>query len=217
MATDKKGFILYADLIHTVNQLPNDKAGELFKHILSYVNDESPVSKDIIINVTFEPIKQQLKRDLKKYDTKKTQWSEAGKASAEARKKKKNEINDRSTDSTTVKNRSTDSTVTVNVNDTVNDTVKENDINYKIYYFAADYLENKELVKAIKVNFKISDDEFKKWFNKFKVNYIEPQNELEFSNAKKHFLNWLKKQPITIQETLEEKIERKRKDADKFG
>lgn len=124
MAGDKKGFILYADLIHTVNQLPNDKAGKLFKHILSYVNDKNPQSKDMIINVAFEPIKQQLKRDLKKYEGKKLQWSDAGKASAEARKQRKKETNERSTDSTNVKDRSTDSTV--NVNDTVNVTVKDN-------------------------------------------------------------------------------------------
>ena len=68
MATDKKGFILYAVLIHTVKQLPDDKAGLLLKHILSYVNDENPVTDDIIINISFEPIKQQLKRDLKKYE-----------------------------------------------------------------------------------------------------------------------------------------------------
>ena len=68
MAEDKKGFILYADLIHTVEQLASDKAGDLFKHILRYVNDKHPVSEDILINIAFEPIKQQLKRDLKKYE-----------------------------------------------------------------------------------------------------------------------------------------------------
>jgi len=68
MAEDKKGFILYADIIGMVNQLPNDKAGLLFKHILSYVNDENPVSDDLIINISFEPIKASLKRDLEKYE-----------------------------------------------------------------------------------------------------------------------------------------------------
>ena len=68
MAEDKKGFILYADLIHTVEQLASDKAGDLFKHILRYVNDKNPISEDILINIAFEPIKQQLKRDLKKYE-----------------------------------------------------------------------------------------------------------------------------------------------------
>jgi len=69
MATDKKSFLLYCDLIHTVNELPDDKAGELFKHILSYVNDENPVTDDLLIRISFEPIKQQLKRDLKKYES----------------------------------------------------------------------------------------------------------------------------------------------------
>ena len=68
MAKDKKAFVLYADLIHTVEQLSSEQAGDLFKHILRYVNDKDPVSKDILINIAFEPIKQQLKRDLKKYE-----------------------------------------------------------------------------------------------------------------------------------------------------
>tara|TARA_R110000803_G_scaffold44129_1_gene93558 strand:+ start:270 stop:821 length:552 start_codon:yes stop_codon:yes gene_type:complete len=68
MADNKKSFLLYCDLIHTVNQLPNEKAGELFKHILRYVNDENPVTDDLITNIAFEPIKQNLKRDLKKWE-----------------------------------------------------------------------------------------------------------------------------------------------------
>jgi len=68
MATDKKSFLLYCDLIHTVLKMPNDKAGELFKHILQYVNDENPITDDLIIQLTFEPIKQSLKRDLQKYE-----------------------------------------------------------------------------------------------------------------------------------------------------
>ena len=67
----KKSFILYADLIHTVSKMPSDKAGDLFKHILKYVNDEDPVTDDLIIQLTFEPIKQQLKRDLDKWSGKK--------------------------------------------------------------------------------------------------------------------------------------------------
>lgn len=68
MAKDKKSFLLYCDLIYTVSKMPNDKAGELFKHILSYVNDENPINNDLIIQLTFEPIKQSLKRDLQKYE-----------------------------------------------------------------------------------------------------------------------------------------------------
>lgn len=68
MAENKKSFLLYVDLIHTVSQLPDDKAGQLFKHILLYVNDENPITDDLITKISFEPIKQQLKRDLKKYE-----------------------------------------------------------------------------------------------------------------------------------------------------
>jgi hypothetical protein len=68
MAENKKSFLLYCDLIHTVSQMPNDKAGELFKHILEYVNDKNPNSEDLLIKLTFEPIKQSLKRDLVKYE-----------------------------------------------------------------------------------------------------------------------------------------------------
>lgn len=64
---DKKSFLLYCDLIHTVEKMPDNKAGELFKHILSYVNDLNPETDDLIVQLTFEPIKQQLKRDLDKW------------------------------------------------------------------------------------------------------------------------------------------------------
>ena len=96
MAENKKGFILYCDLIHTVEQLPNDKAGELFKHILRYVNDLNPVTDDLLTKITFEPIKQQLKRDLSKWTEKSIKRSEAGRLgglkSGEVRKQ--NEANE---------------------------------------------------------------------------------------------------------------------------
>jgi hypothetical protein len=79
MAQDKNSFLLYCDLWQTVKKMPTDKAGELFKHILSYVNDENPNSDDLIIQLTFEPIKQQLKRDLKKYSKSVENKSNAGK------------------------------------------------------------------------------------------------------------------------------------------
>lgn len=79
MAQDKKSFVLYCDLIHTVKKMPKDKAGELFLHILQYVNDLNPEINDLLIEVAFEPIKQQLKRDLQKYDRIRERNSENGK------------------------------------------------------------------------------------------------------------------------------------------
>lgn len=68
MANDKKSFLLYCDLIHTVEQLTDEQAGDLFKHILRYVNDQQPQTDNVITRIAFEPIKQSLKRDLQKYE-----------------------------------------------------------------------------------------------------------------------------------------------------
>lgn len=75
MAEGKKSFILYSDLISVVKKLVlkdrennTNYAGELFLHILMYVNDKEPVPVDFIVEMAFEPIKLSLKRDLQKYD-----------------------------------------------------------------------------------------------------------------------------------------------------
>jgi hypothetical protein len=68
MATDKKSFILYAELINVVEKLSNEQAGILFKHVLRYVNDQNPVAPDQFTEVIFEPIRLMLKRDLVKYE-----------------------------------------------------------------------------------------------------------------------------------------------------
>jgi uncharacterized phage protein (TIGR02220 family) len=68
MAENKKSFILYADLINIVSKLPKEKAGELFLHILEYVNDLNPVTDDLLLQIAFEPVKLSLKRDLKRYE-----------------------------------------------------------------------------------------------------------------------------------------------------
>ena len=85
MAEDKKGFILYADQKELFSQLPDELAGKLIKHIMAYVNDENPVSDDILINIAFTPIKLQLKRDLVKFEETKGRRSIAGKIGAEKR------------------------------------------------------------------------------------------------------------------------------------
>jgi hypothetical protein len=85
MAQDKKSFLLYTDLIHTVKKLNNEQAGKLFKHVLEYVNDLNPQTDDILLQVCFEPIKQSLKRDLKKYENIREKKREAGKKGAKKR------------------------------------------------------------------------------------------------------------------------------------
>ena len=68
MAENKKSFLLYCDIIHTIEKLTDEQAGKLLKHTLKYVNDLNPTPEDILTEVAFEPIKQSLKRDLLKYE-----------------------------------------------------------------------------------------------------------------------------------------------------
>ena len=113
---DKKSFVLYSDYKELFEELSSSDAGDLIKHILRYVNDENPETENPIVRVSFIPIKRQLKRDLEKYEDKKKQWSDAGKASAA---KRKESIRDERS-LTSVDSVATVSTVNGTVNDTVN-------------------------------------------------------------------------------------------------
>jgi len=135
MAENKKGFVLYADQKSIIDMLSNEKAGELLKHIFSYVNDENPINDDPLINLAFEPIKLQLKRDLQKWEETRTKRSIAGSISAEKRKQQNQQM---LTSVESVKQTLTNSTVIVNdnVNDNVNVNVIKNNIEERKINFA---------------------------------------------------------------------------------
>lgn len=124
MAENKKSFIAYADWKETFDNLPDEVAGKLIKHIFSYVNDENPQTDDYVINAVFANIKHTLKRDLDKWESQLEQRKLAGKRSAEIRATK---INDRS-NSLNEKTRNSTDNVSVSVNDnvSVNDSVINN-------------------------------------------------------------------------------------------
>lgn len=67
MAENKKSFIAYCDWLETFEELEDDEAGRLVKHLFRYVNDLDPQTEDKLTRMTFIPIKQTLKRDLKKH------------------------------------------------------------------------------------------------------------------------------------------------------
>ncbi len=138
MAENKKSFLLYCDLIHTIEKMPDDKAGQLLKHILRYVNDLNPITDDLITQLTFEPIRQSLKRDLLKWADKSPERIEkariAGLASAEARRLKK-ELN--STNELEFQLNPTKPTVSVSVSVSDNVKVKENNIDDRKLKFAS--------------------------------------------------------------------------------
>jgi hypothetical protein len=98
MAENKKSFILYADAASSWNELTDEEAGQLIKHIFDYVNDKNPVTENRIVKIAFEPIKVQLKRDLRHWENIKNLRSESGRIgglkSGESRKVKQNEANE---------------------------------------------------------------------------------------------------------------------------
>ncbi len=117
MAQDKKSFLLYCDLIHVVEQLTDEQAGNLLKHILQYVNDKNPVTDNVITKIAFEPIKQQLKRDLVKYEDIRKRNSDNAKKRWDATAYERIRTHTKNADS---------------VNDTDND--KDKDINKKVTF-----------------------------------------------------------------------------------
>lgn len=68
MAENKKSFIAYCDWQETFEELSDEEAGKLVKHLFNYVNDKNPEASDKLTKMCFIPIKQSLKRDLKKYE-----------------------------------------------------------------------------------------------------------------------------------------------------
>ena len=84
----KKSFLLYADLIHTFEDLSDEEAGKLIKIILDYVNDKDPKPKDKLLKIIFTPIKLQLKRDLEQWQNKLEARREAGRKGGLAKSSK---------------------------------------------------------------------------------------------------------------------------------
>lgn len=124
MANGKSSFVLYTENKELFDSLSNEQAGILIKHIFSYVNDENPELEDPLLKIAFLPIKQNLKRDLKKWETIREKRSDAGKASAEKRKQNQHVL----TCVKSVEQTPTNPTVNVNVNDNVNVNVINKDI-----------------------------------------------------------------------------------------
>ena len=120
MASGKKSFLLYSDYKEIFTELSDKDAGQLIKHILKYVNDESPVTENPLVKISFIPIKNQLKRDLKEWEEIRGKRSESGKLGGRPKKqteaKEANAFYEKQTEAKKA--------VTVTVNDTVTDNVK---------------------------------------------------------------------------------------------
>lgn len=120
MAENKKSFIAYCDWQETFEELSDEEAGKLVKHLFNYVNDKNPEASDKLTKMCFIPIKQSLKRDLKKYEKYVDKQRVNGAKGGRPKKPKKTE----KTQAFFEKPKKADSvSVSVNVNDSVSDTI----------------------------------------------------------------------------------------------
>lgn len=186
MAENKKSFVLYADLIKSIEHLTFEEKGILLTHLLEYVNDMNPTLTDRLILTAWKPIELQLKRDLIKFEQVRSKRSEAGKKSAELRALKNDE--QISTNPTSVE--SVDGCLT-NPTDNVNDNVNVNDIIYKELLISESWIE----INA--KNNKTYPDKVKQYLTRFNNNLIaqgdKKNNKSEYQS---HFARWL---PIEIE------------------
>lgn len=180
MAENKKSFVLYADLIKSIEHLTYEEKGILLTHLLEYVNDMNPILTDRLILTAWKPIELQLKRDLKKFEEVKEKRSLAGKRSAELRALKiyeQSEANSTSVES--VEQTTTNPTDNDNDNVTVNDNViNNNTINFdKLLSF---------LNSKTKRNFKLINEATKK---KYRARIKDGYTSKDIANAIENAVN----------------------------
>lgn len=123
----KKSFVLYTDQKEVFDELTDEDAGKLIKHIFAYVNDENPEQSDKLLKIAFLPIKTQLKRDLVVWDEKKQQRAEAGRKGGLAKASNASEVlANPSNAKQSLANLAVNVNGNVNVNDNVNVNVNGN-------------------------------------------------------------------------------------------
>lgn len=208
MAKDKKGFMLYADQKELFNKLPDELAGKLIKHVFSYVNDENPKCNDLIIDIAFEPIKQQLKRDLKKWESRAEQsrinGSKGGRPKTQTEPKKPNGLNNNPS--------KPEKPVKDNVKDNVNvkETVKEKDIIKDDLSDFIDLMNNDIWIESIAMQLHIDPDKINDLRNEFINDRKLDQDYKDLQNIKTWFVNYCKRNKGTPIKNESEEARKKR-------
>lgn len=192
MAENKKSVLLYCDIIHTVKELSDEEAGKLFKHYLEYINDLNPVAPDKLTQIVFEPIKQNLKRDLKKWEIKSKRNSEIAIAGWEKRK----DANAYERIKSDAKHADKD-TVKVIVTDKVKDIIINDKSILDIFF---EDLKNGRDVESISMQLNVPLD-----IVKIRILDFRKFCELQYPTYQKfvsHFKNWLRKNNQTPTEGI---------------
>lgn len=87
-----KSFVLYADYATFLSVLDDAQKGQVFQQIFDYVNSRIELkTDDKMVLMAWLQIKNNLERDLEKWEEVRLKRSAAGKASAEARQRQKEE------------------------------------------------------------------------------------------------------------------------------
>jgi hypothetical protein len=159
MAENKKSVLLYCDIIHTVEELEDADAGLLFKHYLRYINDLNPEPPSKLIKIVFEPIKQNLKRDLRKWEEKSAKNAESArirweKNNANASERTKRNANHADKDKDTVTDTVTDKDIIVIGKKSKNSiSIKAKYLNQKpvLIYDLQEYFSTKGQLEELKI------------------------------------------------------------------
>ena len=204
MAENKKSFVAYCDWQETFEELSDEEAGKLVKHLFNYVNDKNPETSDKLTRMCFIPIKQSLKRDLKKYEKYVHKQSVNGKKGG----RPKNPTLSQKTQPFIEKPKKADSvSVSVSVSDTVITIEEKEDFfikassKYKIY--AEQLFKDNVFIEALSRN-QIKDpnkDVCKNTIHKYLKLFLSHLDEYKHVHDNKkqfsaNFSNWLRKQKI---------------------
>lgn len=192
MAQGKTSFILYTDLLSVIKKIvlkdredKTNNGGELFLHILEYVNDNDPIPINFIVDMVFEPIKTTLKRDLKKFEFYIDKQRENGAKGGRPKKAIETQI----TQPFIPEPKKADS---VTVTDSVSVTESDNEKSISNSSFKNTLLKNENWKKTISTHFKITDEEVVTKLNEF-YNHLETdiKTHPNLNEFAKHFKNWI--------------------------
>lgn len=187
---EKKSFVLYIDHKELWENLSNEQAGKLIRHIYSYVVGEDAKPPDEMTKLLFYQIKATLDRDQKKWEEVRKSRSENGKKGGRPSKAKKaNGFEEKQTKAKKAVSVNVNDTATVNVNDSADEELNDLDI------LQQKYLANEDLVTAAKRKFHFNgQSDLKKRLTEFNLFLkAKDQNEKSWRDYVSHFMFWHEK------------------------
>ena len=128
----KDSFILYTEQKEVIDKLTDEQAGKLIKAIYEYVETDKMPQLDSLLEIVIIPFKQNIDRNIDKWEQIKQKRSEAGKIGAEIKKQKQ------AKQANANFAKSKEANQAVNVNENVNDNDNVNVKDKKIHF--ADYV-----------------------------------------------------------------------------